>query len=550
MCVRFFKQKLIISLIIVLILFGGYFGYKNFSGKRIKTRYILTKVERGNIALSVSGSGQISTLDQVDVKAKVSGEIEEIFVKEGDDVKKGDLLLKLKTKDFEIAIDNAKLALDNSKITLNNLKQNRENAKRDLNNYYKDAYNAISATFNELAQNIEILKPIFTESSYGGDQADIDYYRSIVALYNDQFFPKDEKETAFLKLNENYQKILKDYLSLPKSPQNEVLEIWLKKTSNLVKEISDLSRSAREIISFYKETISKEGLTPPISLSVTENQFIILTNITNSLDQKYSTLFSLSKTIDQLKDSISNYEENILSQQKLLEQNEKALEKAKENYENCFLMASFDGKVAKVNSKKGDYVTLATPILTLISNQKIAEISLNETEAAKVKVGQRATLSFDALPDLKIEGKVFEIDTMGTVSQGVVSFKIKIAPDADDERIKPAMSVTAEIFVGSKSDVLVLPNSAIKSQGEIHYVELVEIPKGKEKEFLSKKGVSLKVPSKRQPIKIGISNDNFTEIVSGLKEGDIVVSLIITPTQTQRAQPFQIPGMGGQMRMR
>lgn len=549
---NFLKHKTIIGLILVAILFGGYFTYKIFFKKSTKIRYILAKVERGKITVSVSGSGQISSLDQIDVKPKVSGEVEEIFVKEDQKINKGDLLLKLKTKDFEIAINNAKIALENAKIQLNNLKKNKENTQKDLNNYYKDAFNLISATLNEMAQHIQTLKPIFTESSYGGDQADIDYYRSVTGLYNNQSFPKDEKEIAFNKLNEKYQKILQDYLSLSSFSQPEILEEWLEKTSNLTKEASDLSRSGRDIISFYKETISKQGLTPPIPLSITENQLTQLISITNSLDQKFSNLFSLSKTIDQLKYSISNYDDNISSQEKVLKQTEDNLEKAKENYENCFIRAPFEGKIAKIHIENGDYVNLNTPLITLISTQKIAEISLNEIEAAKVKIEQKAILSFDALPDLKITGKIFEIDTVGTISQGVVSYGIKIILDSDDERIKPGMSVTAEIVVDSKSDILLLPNSAVKSQGDVYYVELVKIPEGKEKEFLNKRGVtSLPVPPKRREVKIGISNDNFTEILSGLEEGDIVISSIIFPQtpQTQRTQQFQIPGFGApQMR--
>lgn len=175
---------------------------------------------------------------------------------------------------------------------------------------------------------------------------------------------------------------------------------------------------------------------------------------------------------------------------------------------------------------------------TIITKQKIAKISLNEIDAAKVKIGQKTTLTFDALPEVTITGKIIDVDTVGTVSQGVVSYGVKIVLDSDDERIKPGMSVTADIITDAKPDILVLPNSAIKSQAGTYYVELMQ--------------ASGEI--RQQSIEIGISNDTSTEIVSGLQEGDMVVSSIISSgqtqtNQTQRTQQFQIPGIDTQMRI-
>ncbi len=545
---KIFKNKLIIGIILILILAGGYFEYKKLVKKEVQTRYTLAEVEKGTIIVSVSGSGQISTSEQLEIKPRVSGEIGEIFVEDGQKVKKGDLLLKLKTKDFEDAIDDVNLALDNAKTTLESLKINEKNSQSDLSDNYREGFNAISNAFNNLPQTVETLEEIFTKSSYEGEQGDIDYYQRIVGLYSGQSFSEKEMEDYFLKLKKKYQTMRDDFLSLSKSSSSEIIENWIEKTSNLVKEISDLSRKGRDIISFYKETISRQNLIPPISLTTTENQLTSLNEIIKSLDLDFSTLSSLSKAIDKLKDTISNLNDQIGLQQKTIEQKERALEKAKENYDNCFILAPFEGRIAKVNVKEGDNVSSATSLFTFISHQKIAEISLNEVDAVKVKVGQKVTLTFDALPELTLTGKVLEIDTIGTVSQGVVSYEVKIALDADDERVKPGMSVTAEIIVDAKSDVLVLPKSAIKSQGENYFVQLVEIPEEKKQEFLNNKsGVILPTQPKIQQIEVGISNDRLIEILSGLKEGDVVISSTITQnqtTQTQRTQQFRMPGIG------
>jgi len=553
---KIFQKKIIIPVLLIILALASYFIYAIFFKKSEANRYVLTRVEKGTILVSVSGSGQISTEEQKEIKPKISGEVLKIYVDDNQKVKSGDLLLELDPETYQRAIDDANLALDNAKTSLANLKKNKEDAEKDLNDDYDNAFNLISDAFNSLPQVIQTIEPIFTENSYSGTQGDIDYYRGVVGFYSGQSFPDDEKENQFLRIKNKYQIKRDQFILLNKSMPRSVLEEWLTDTADLVKEIADFTRSGRDIISFYKETLHSQSLTPSIPLTTTESQLTTLTTITSSLDQKATNLLSLSKTIDQLKTSINNYQDSIQSQEAIVKQKEDSLSDAKENYENCFIRAPFDGIVAKVNVKKGDTVSSATSLFTFISTQKIAEISLNEIDAAKVETGQKATLTFDALPDLTLTGKVIEVDTVGTVSQGVTSYGVKIALDTDNEKIKPGMSVTAEIITEAKPDVLVVPNSAIKIQDNNHYVELIEA-----KEEIKNKlkiGTAIVLPKevqiKNQVIKIGSSGETMTEVLSGLKEGDIIVSSKITQNkqtnQTQKTSTFQIPGMGGQMRPR
>jgi HlyD family secretion protein len=202
--------------------------------------------------------------------------------------------------------------------------------------------------------------------------------------------------------------------------------------------------------------------------------------------------------------------------------------------------------------KEGDIISTQTALLHFITQQKIIKISLNEIDAAKVKVGQKAILTFDALPDLSLTGKVSEISPVGTISQGVTSFDIKIVLDSDEERVKPGMSANAEIIVETKTDVLSLPNSAIKSEGNSHYVQLIDAPKEIKDKLKIEKAIVLpkEIKIKNQPVEIGISNDEKTEILSGVSEGDLVISSKISKQNqvTQNRSMFQFPGMTPQRR--
>jgi hypothetical protein len=168
----------------------------------------------------------------------------------------------------------------------------------------------------------------------------------------------------------------------------------------------------------------------------------------------------------------------------------------------------------------------------LVTQQKLAELSLNEVDVAKVKVGQKATLTFDAIEDLSLTGVVAEVESLGTVSQGVVSYKVKINFDTQDEQVKSGMSVSAAIIIDVHQDVLTVPNAAIKNQGTTYYIETLNNPSA---EVAGVQGVTSASAPQQQTVEVGLADDTSTEIILGLQEGDHVISRTITTKATSAA---------------
>ncbi|MBI5230151.1 MAG: HlyD family efflux transporter periplasmic adaptor subunit, partial [Candidatus Magasanikbacteria bacterium] len=196
--------------------------------------------------------------------------------------------------------------------------------------------------------------------------------------------------------------------------------------------------------------------------------------------------------------------------------------------------------------KKGDSLSLNGVAATLVTTQQMAQISLNEVDVAKIKAGDKVTLTFDAVPDLQMTGEVADIDTLGTVSQGVVTYNIKIVFDTQDDRVKPGMSVSAAIITNMKQDALFMPNSAVKSQGGAWYVEMLDgyTPTTNLTSVMKSTGVTSPTPPRQQTVEVGISNDTSTEIIAGLKEGDVVIIRTITPA-SQKTATQQAPSLFG-----
>lgn len=161
-------------------------------------------------------------------------------------------------------------------------------------------------------------------------------------------------------------------------------------------------------------------------------------------------------------------------------------------------------------------------------------VSLSEADVAKVKTGDKATLTFDALPNQTFTGKVLGINTTGTVASGVTSYPATIVLDLPNERIFPNMSVTANIITQVKDNVLSVPIAAVQTSNGQSTVRVLQ------------NGNITTVP-----VEVGISSDSDTEIVSGLNGGETVIVGFVprTTTGTTSSSPFSssnpFRGLGG-----
>jgi membrane fusion protein, macrolide-specific efflux system len=170
---------------------------------------------------------------------------------------------------------------------------------------------------------------------------------------------------------------------------------------------------------------------------------------------------------------------------------------------------------------------------TNTSNQAIASIktgnstavvvNIAEVDAPKVQVGQKATITFDAISNKTFTGKVMGIDTSGSVSSGVTTYPAVIQlDDTSNSDILPNMSATANIISKIKDNTLLVPSSAISTAGTTSTVKVME------------NGQVTSVT-----VGVGDSSDSQTEITSGLSEGETVVtSAISTSTTSNSSSPF------------
>lgn len=515
----------IISLIIALI---GVIIFIKIKNNNHQVKYILTKVSRGNINSIVSGSGEIIANNQVTLNPKASGTVVYIGVKNGQFVNKGKLIVKLDTTDAEKAVRNAEINLENAKLNLEKAKQANPIDETILK---RQAMAAMTNTLSDTKTVLNSLNDIlFTDISgyHINSNYLIDYYSHIVNFYHPEDIDYDTVITnnynKLKTLNTSNQAII-SYLN-DNSSFSEVKNA-LDKITDTTKLLNDTVQLSYQLINRYDSVLKDNNLTPAIAIRNILTDKSTLASYLSLVNTDTTTLLNLQNSFANYLNNANNpVTFNLRVLELNVEQAQNALDNAKDNLNNYYVYAPFDGIVSQLNINVGDNININTPVCVLITKDKIAKITLTEVDLAKIKLGDKAQLTFDALPDFKTTGQVIEIDPLGVESQGVVSYTVKISLDKIDERLNPGMSVNADIITDSKENVLLLNNSAIKSINNKKYVELVTIKDVPEETF--KSGISLSNNViKKQFIETGLSDDDNTEIISGLNEGDVVVLRII-----------------------
>lgn len=406
-------QKIIVGLVLIGV---SWFGYQQYTASAIApVKYNTEKATKGNIVVSISGSGTVSTANNASVNTKSSGVVTKIYVKDGDTVKTGD-----KIADIELDLEGRQT--------------------------YSQAWSSYQSAQNNLAS---------TKANLLTTQA---------TMFSDW------DKQRILSTNSTYE-------NSDGTPHND-------------------NRNLPE--------------------------YRIVDNTWLASEAKYKIA------------------------QNAVTQAETALNTAWYSYQQASptIIAPINGKVSGLSIQIGSILASnASSSSSNQSNNKIASIKtdalpivsvdLTEIDILKVKIGNKATIKIDAMPNDTFTGKIVSIDTVGSKTSGVVNYPVVIQLDLNSQYLFPNMNASASIITNTKNNVLLVPVGAIISQDDQTYARVM------------KNGKMTNVP-----VEIGISSDTQTEIVSGIIEGTEVVSSVTSSTNTKTTtatSPFSIMGGGNRI---
>ncbi|HOX29682.1 MAG TPA: efflux RND transporter periplasmic adaptor subunit [Candidatus Paceibacterota bacterium] len=566
----FSRNKLIFFFIILAV--GAYYIYKAFNPQAASVSYATAVAETGTLVQSVSGTGQINALSQVDLKSKVAGDVVSVNVATGAIVKKGDAIAVIDDADARQSLKDAKTALETAKLSLEEMlesadeltvmqaedalttaKEAKGDAEDALERAYEDGFNDVGNVFLDLPDIMIGLQNIIQGSDSTVVQSSanyLEYYYNAVRTYKEAPSYYHNASNAYAKARQAYDQNMIHYKTANRFSDKDTIKSLINETYDTTKLISDAAKNIASMIQFYQDEMSANNMA---AQSFSETHIANLSSYSSKANSHLATLLSDKNEIGDaiteisgsdrmvkektlaLNDIMAGADElDIRAQRIVVEQKETALDEAMKELENCTIRAPFDGKISSVSVSAGDTLSLNGAVASIITDSQVANIALNEVDIAKVRNGQKATLTFDAIEDLSLTGKVVEIDTVGTVSAGVVSYGVKIGLDGQNEQVKPGMSVTAAIIIQAKQNVVMVPNTAVKSSSGIgNYVEFM---------------LNGSLTPTRQTVETGLSNDEYTEIISGVNEGDVVVTgssvSSFKPSSKNDAGGFNIFGGG------
>jgi len=191
------------------------------------------------------------------------------------------------------------------------------------------------------------------------------------------------------------------------------------------------------------------------------------------------------------------------------------------------------GKIDNLNLVEGLVMTETNVAVIRVDTTPVALVNLNETDISKVKIGQKVTLTADSLPEKTFVGVVATIDRVGLITSNVVNYPVKIKLENQTSELLPNMSVGVEIMTNVKTDVLLVPASAVQTVNNQSTIQVM------------RNGEPITVT-----VEVGLSNDSQMEIISGLNEGDEVVTSTVTSASSSSSSnnatsPFSGVGRTG-----
>ena len=533
-------KKTVIAVILIIIATVWYYQSTHTT---TATSYTVKPATIGTVRTTVSGTGQVSSSQELAIYPQVSAKVLSVKVHNGDTVTKGQIVATLDSTNAYFNLENARIAL--AKLQTSNPISNvsDENTvvtnQNSLTQNYQSAFNTIATSYNNLGSIVTGLNDIFygkTSSLYFTDVnvgastgATGQQYRLAAGVLLDKATSEYAAfRDAYINIDQN------STTSITKSLDAELA---------MVKDLNDAVKASSVAVNYV---IGQTALSSRTNAMTSDQNNItswltIVGNDNVNLSNAKATIANSQQSYTQ---ALANLSANQTTNSPLdLRAAELSLEQAQTTFDEYTIRAPFDGVIGNVTLHTGDNAGASTIIGTVVTKDYVSTIVLNEVDVAKVSVGQPVVVTFNALPNVTATGTVIDVDSVGSVSQGVVSYNVKISINSDNPNIKAGMSINASIVTAQESNVIVVPNSAIKTVNGRSFVQIPTTPVvnpyqanasstgSTTRRYNGTANVGISVASVvTKPVTVGLSDNTNTEIMSGLNAGDYVVTQTLTGT--------------------
>ena len=495
---------LVISVLIVALVAVVAFGATKIFGKKDKDDSDEKKevVRRGEFIVKVRESGNLEPLISVEVRSNVEGEIETLYIKEGDVVEKEQALLKIddeqvleQKKQAEANRDARRAQLEQAKLRIDMTEKEQESAITQAQNAVtvaKAALESLEANtrqrITEAETQISTTKNALQQDEISLRQSKIGRQQAALTLERAQTAEKSAKvtsETAESELKRNQELFEKKLVS------KRVLEEAATARANALSQYETAQKdvesqikaveSQQQTIDASKEALESRRATLRLHeenlVTIKESQAAQKRQLDAELKNARTRLQQILETTDEEKQLTVHAE---VGAQAVLIEAESTLKAQEERVGWTTVVAPMSGTVTRLNVEEGEIVTSGRsafsqgPAVLTIANlsRMVVKTRINEVDIAKIALGQRVEIRVDAYRDQVFEGRVNEIapsafapGQMGQQGDGTITFEVMIEVVGSPAELLPGMSADVDIIVMEDDNVLQLPiDSVIDSE--------------------------------------------------------------------------------------
>jgi HlyD family secretion protein len=521
---------------VALVLGGLIFRDVFVPAKDTASSLNLYTVGRRTVTASVTGTGNLVPITQSNVSFRVSGILTEVDVRVGDHVTAGQVLARIDPTAQQQALAAAQANLQVAQANL-------QSAQTPLT----------SAQVNQLANSVSMAQQTYNDTVA---QVNLTNSQDASQVTADQNQLNADKQA--LTFNAIYEADLQA-LTVAQSALNAAIETFNADGCKMQSyPYSGTCVTDFSAVSGDQLTVSTDQTTlntMPAVVQVNTDQTKVNTDLAKQQQDKVSGQHSINAAAaqitsarDQLTTQTQSKPNQILSAQAQLASANTAVQTAQQNLNATTLFAPIDGNVNAINGVVGETVgpgqgsTAQAPGSTaplpsagastsfmVIGNDSALEVIVPfaESDAARVGFNQDVQVTFDAVPNLTISGKVVAVASSATVTSGVVNYYATITLNQTNKGLKEGMTSNATVVVSTASNALTVPNLAITRLGGQAYVNV----------YANGQQV-------QTAIETGVVGDTYTEVTGGLNLGaQVVIPTLKVPAGTSTR------GTGGAVRI-
>jgi len=438
------------------------------------TNVSVYSVEEGDLESTVAYSGTISASESVSISSKVGAKANNVFVDEGDYVKKGEVLCELDATDIRLAYEQA-LAGYNSAVAGYNSVVN--STSKQSSAQARQALASAQIAYDQAKANYEREKAL-----HEANVATISAQTGVTTAENSIA----NAENALAAAQNNYDRI-KQLFDMGGATQIEL----------------DNAETNLESAKLALENAKASSRTANASLATSE--------ITSSaaLDNARSALANAENALKTANENIGltagANEAAIKNARASVESARAAMNIAKNNLNNTTITSPIDGFVSKCVAVRGQMVTPGVELFAVKNTESVeAQINVTESVIPLIHEGSKAVVSVASADLYDIEGSVTGVNPVKDEITGLYS--VKVTMENSDGALNVGMLADIRLTTASLDEIIKIPSEALINENDEYYV------------YVAKGDIAEKVE-----VSTGISDESFTEIIRGVEAGDKVV---------------------------